>query len=246
MRRAIAFLTPFGGAAVPSPGTLDWFPVVGAVIGLAVGGVWWLAGRAWPLAAAAGIALASDVVLTGYLHLDGLADAADGLLPPMERDRRLEVMRDPAVGAFGAVTLVVVLVLRFGAFASTVAVPLVVGALWCGSRAAMAVVARTAPYAAARGSRRRLRRQRPRQPARALPPDERRPRARRGGHRPGGGDGGPRRGGHGLAAVGAEWVAMAGVVVLAQRRIGGFTGDVLGAAGVVGETVGLLVLAARW
>jgi cobalamin synthase len=46
--------------------------------------------------------------------------------------------------------------------------------------------------------------------------------------------------------VGAEWVAMAGVVALAQRRIGGFTGDVLGAAGVVGETVGLLVLAARW
>ena len=37
MRRALAFLTPFGGASVPSPGTLDWFPVVGAVIGLAVG-----------------------------------------------------------------------------------------------------------------------------------------------------------------------------------------------------------------
>ncbi len=54
------------------------------------------------------------------------------------------------------------------------------------------------------------------------------------------------RGGHGLAAVGAAWVAMAGVMALAQRRIGGFTGDVLGAAGVVGETVGLLVLAARW
>jgi adenosylcobinamide-GDP ribazoletransferase len=49
----------------------------------------------------------------------------------------------------------------------------------------------------------------------------------------------------GLEAVGAEAVAVAAVAWLAHRRIGGFTGDVLGAAGVVGETVGLLVLAAR-
>ena len=54
------------------------------------------------------------------------------------------------------------------------------------------------------------------------------------------------RGLHGVAAVGAEVLAMVLVLALAQRRIGGFTGDVLGAAGVVGETVGLLVLAARW
>ena len=54
------------------------------------------------------------------------------------------------------------------------------------------------------------------------------------------------RGSHGLAALGAELVGFALVVVLAHRRIGGFTGDVLGAAGVVGETVGLLVLAAKW
>jgi cobalamin synthase len=43
-------------------------------------------------------------------------------------------------------------------------------------------------------------------------------------------------------------VAVAGAVVvaLARRRLGGFTGDVLGAAGLVGETVGLLVVAAHW
>jgi adenosylcobinamide-GDP ribazoletransferase len=246
VRRAIAFLTPFGGAAVPSPGTLDWFPVIGTAIGLAVGGVWWLAGRAWPPAAAAGIALACDVALTGYLHLDGLADAADGLLPPMERERRLEVMRDPAVGAFGAVTLVVVLVLRFSAFASAAAAPLVVGALWCGSRAAMAVVARATHYA------------RPEGLASAFVATGAR-------NRPGYTVGVSAalvpgivgavlafglaivgRGGHGAAAVGAEVVVMALVVVFAQRRIGGYTGDVLGAVGVVGETVGLLVLAATW
>ncbi len=260
MRRALAFLTPFGGAATPSPAALDWFPVVGGAIGLAVGGVWWLAGRAWPPAAAAGVALAADAVLTGYLHLDGLADAGDGLLAPMAPARRLEVMADPAVGAFGAITVFVVLILRYGALASTVAVPLVVGALWCASRAAMAVVARCLPYARPGGLA-----------AAFVEGDTAR------GDQPAADDGGgegvavirPRsiagalvpgvvgaalavgmaiagRGVHGLAALGAELVAMAAVVALAHRRIGGFTGDVLGAAGVVGETVGLLVLAAKW
>ncbi len=53
------------------------------------------------------------------------------------------------------------------------------------------------------------------------------------------------RGALGLAAVGAEALAAAAVGWLAWRRIGGFTGDVLGAAGVIGETVGLLVMVAR-
>ena len=52
--------------------------------------------------------------------------------------------------------------------------------------------------------------------------------------------------GQGLAAIGAAFLAGACVLALAQRRIGGFTGDVLGAAGVVGETAALLVLAASW
>jgi adenosylcobinamide-GDP ribazoletransferase len=49
-----------------------------------------------------------------------------------------------------------------------------------------------------------------------------------------------------LASLGAEAAAVGAVTLLARRRIGGFTGDVLGAAGVMGETAGLLVLAARW
>jgi adenosylcobinamide-GDP ribazoletransferase len=54
------------------------------------------------------------------------------------------------------------------------------------------------------------------------------------------------RPGPGAVAVAAGTMAAGGVVWLAWRRIGGYTGDVLGAAGVVGETVGLLVAAARW
>jgi adenosylcobinamide-GDP ribazoletransferase len=249
VRRAVAFLTPLGGAHTPSPSALDWFPVVGAAIGLAVGGVWWLAGRVWPAAAAAGIALAADVALTGYLHLDGLADAADGLLPPMSRERRLEVMTDPHVGAFGAVTLITVLVLRFGALASTAASPLIVGALWCGSRSAMAVVARSLRYVRPGGLASAFVADDPVEVARR----GRLTHGRRAAARPGllglalaltlaivG------RGAPGIAIVGAELVAVAAVVALAWRRIGGFSGDVLGAAGVIGETVGLLVLAARW
>ena len=53
------------------------------------------------------------------------------------------------------------------------------------------------------------------------------------------------RGALGVAAVGAEAAGAAAVVFLAWRRLGGFTGDVLGAAAVVGETVGLLTLALR-
>jgi len=50
----------------------------------------------------------------------------------------------------------------------------------------------------------------------------------------------------GIAAVAGVVAGAAGVIAIARRRIGGFTGDVLGASGVVGETTGLLVAAARW
>jgi cobalamin synthase len=50
----------------------------------------------------------------------------------------------------------------------------------------------------------------------------------------------------GLAAAGALVVGSGAVVLLAQSRLGGFTGDVLGAAGLVGETCGLVLAAARW
>src|SRR3546814_2686782 len=54
MKRAVAFLTPFGGAAVPDRRTLGWFPVVGALIGATRGGLWWGAQELWSRAVAAG------------------------------------------------------------------------------------------------------------------------------------------------------------------------------------------------
>jgi len=237
MRRALGFLTPFGGTAVPSRATLGWFPVVGAVVGLAVGGTWWLAGRLWAPLVAGALAVLADVVLTGGLHLDGLADAADGLLPPLPTERRLEAMADPAVGAFGVCTVAVVLLLRFAAFASEPAAVLVVCGLWCASRTAMAVTAQVVTYV------------RPGGLASAFvdSPDRADPWVVAGvgtvlalGLAIAG------RGWRGLVSVGILVLGFGAVVVLARRRIGGFTGDVLGAAGVVGETVGLLALVAKW
>jgi adenosylcobinamide-GDP ribazoletransferase len=241
MRGALAFLTPFGRSTLPTTETLDWFPFVGAAIGLAVGGVWWSTGKEWTPLVAAGLAVMADVVLTGFLHLDGLADTADGLVPPMDRARRLEVLHDPAVGAFGAVALVLVLLLRFGSFAATAAVPLTIGALWCGSRTAMAGLTRLLPYARPEGGL-----------ATAFldpaPSGDWTSRAVVGGVvgiALAVGLAVLGSGLRGLVALGAEALGAAAVAVLAQRRIGGFTGDVLGAAGVIGETLGLLVLAAR-
>jgi adenosylcobinamide-GDP ribazoletransferase len=81
------------------------FPLVGAGIGTVVGGV--SQGLAQPLTAplAAVLGLAAGALLTGVLHLDALADTADAL-GATTRERALEIMRDHAVGAYGAVALV--------------------------------------------------------------------------------------------------------------------------------------------
>jgi adenosylcobinamide-GDP ribazoletransferase len=240
MKRAVAFLTPFGAASTPNETTLAWFPLVGALVGFAVGGLWWLAAKAWVPLLAGAIALVADLVFTGLLHFDGLGDAGDGLLAPMSRERRLEVMSDPAVGAFGAVTIAVVLLLRWSSFASLRPEPFVIAGLWCGSRTAMIFITEFLPYARPSGLVQQF-----------LTTDGRpRPRVVRltsalvgvalsialvtieGGF-------------HGAIALGAELLAIALVALFSRHRLGGYTGDVLGAAAVVGETIGLLILAIR-
>jgi adenosylcobinamide-GDP ribazoletransferase len=77
------------------------FPVVGAVLGLAVGGLGLLAEPALPPGPAVVLQMLAVVLLTGGLHLDGLMDTADGVLGGRTPPRRLEIMRDSRVGAFG-------------------------------------------------------------------------------------------------------------------------------------------------
>jgi adenosylcobinamide-GDP ribazoletransferase len=241
MRRALSFLTVLGRAAMPNERTLAWFPVVGLVVGGIVGGAWWVAGRLWPPALAAVVAVAVDAVVTGCLHLDGLADSADGLIPPVTRARRFEIMADPRVGAFGAVALVLVLGLRTAALAATPAKVLVIVGLWCGSRTMMATVARAVPSAHDDGGT---------AAAFVGQPPERRPHASSYGVAVYGlalacAAAALGAGSRGIVVIAAEVAAVLAVVWFAQRRLGGSTGDVLGASAVIGETVGLLVLAAR-
>ena len=151
MRSALSFLTVVGRPAPPGPGTLDWFPVGGAGLGAALGGIWWAAGRAWPAGVAAALVVVADLGLTGLLHLDGLVDSADGLLPPMDRARRLEVMAAPDAGAFGVGAAGAALILRWAALAALRPGVWLLAGLWCLSRTAMATVARTRRYARPEG-----------------------------------------------------------------------------------------------
>lgn len=82
-----------------------WFPLVGAAIGALAGAVRLLAQPLLGVSVSSVLALIALVGLTGALHLDGLADSADGLGVHGNRERRLEVMRDSAVGTFGALAL---------------------------------------------------------------------------------------------------------------------------------------------
>lgn len=90
-----------------------WFPVVGFVIGVALLAVDRLAGRALPGASVDVLVVVTLIAVTGALHLDGLADAADGLLGGADREQRLAIMRDVRVGTYALVVVVAVLALKW-------------------------------------------------------------------------------------------------------------------------------------
>lgn len=241
MRSALSLLTIFGGPASPDSRAARWFAPIGALLGLLLGAAWWAADHLWSPLLAGILVVALDAALTGMLHLDGLADAGDGLLAPLDRERRLQAMRDPGIGAFGVVVLVSTLLLRVGALTSLAPDVLLIAGLWAGSRGFMALTMTTLPYARSEGG--------------LASPFL----GSRGGY--GRADAAAIRLGllvalvaligtagfpAGLAAAVGLLIGCETVARLAQRRLGGFTGDVLGAAGVMGETCGLLLAAIQW
>ena len=218
------------------------FPAVGWVVG-AIGALT-LAGALalWPPLVAAVLCTVVTVLVTGAFHEDGLADVADGLGGTSNRERALEIMRDSRIGAFGAIALVLALGLKFallaalagqGAWVACVAL-LAAHVL---SRLVPLAVMRALPYVGAEGGKAKpmadavsgsavgigvlwsL-------PAVALL-------ALAGGAA------------NGLAALLAA--ALVGVVMvrLLRRRLGGFTGDALGATQQLSELAIYLALAAR-
>ncbi len=99
----------------PAGRAAAYFPLVGAILGLGLAGAAWLA-RGWlPEPVGAALLLALWAGLTGLLHLDGFMDSYDGLLPPRDPARRLEIMKDSRVGAFGVVGVILLLLVKYSA-----------------------------------------------------------------------------------------------------------------------------------
>jgi len=211
------------------------FPLVGLVVGLIGGLVFWLLhGVGVPAWLAASWAVAAILLVSGAFHEDGLADTADGFGGGRTRERKLEIMRDSRIGSYGAATLALSLLIRIGALAAI-------------ERPGAVLAALIAAAMAGRG-------------AMIVPLLLLRP-ARTDGMASGMGyvpqwSAGI---GLGLAALflliflpigGAFAAAIAGgaaafaVTQLARLQIGGHTGDVLGAAEVIVECVTLTVFAA--
>jgi|SRR5919108_3148177 adenosylcobinamide-GDP ribazoletransferase len=237
---AVAFLTrlPLGrlvklGAADVARGAV-FFPLVGAAVGAAVGLAAVGLDTRLPALAAAVLALGLGLVVTGAIHLDGLADTADAL-GGRTRAEALEIMRDHAVGTYGAAALVVDLLAKAALLAALLGegdVVISLAAAGALSRAASLPLAAALPYARA-----------------SVGP---------GGVLSGRVSSRAAAGGALLAAalalglLGVPGGVMLGVVALAtvvlgilyRRWLGGVTGDSLGAANELAETLAVLVAVA--
>ncbi len=123
MRSLIAAFRFLTRLPVPGPetraeelsGAVGWFPVVGAFVGLATAGVFVASLRLWSAPVAAALAVAFGLLLTGGFHEDGFTDAADGLGGGWTKERVLEIMKDSRIGAYGAMALWCTLTLRWTA-----------------------------------------------------------------------------------------------------------------------------------
>nr|WP_206370215.1 adenosylcobinamide-GDP ribazoletransferase [Solimonas marina] len=226
---ALQFLTVLPLRLPPPSATalarsLCWYPLVGALLGAVLWALSMMLGDA-PAPLRAALLLAAWALMTGFLHLDGLADCADAWIGGRgDRERTLAIMKDPRAGPAAIVTLLLVVLLKFAALqavapaAALVAVPML-------ARASAPVLFATTRYV--------------------------------------------RPGGLGSAmasaqcssaflvaglsvalacAIGAAAAAVAAILVLvlvrtaAQSRLGGFTGDVAGAAIEIIEAAALLAL----
>jgi adenosylcobinamide-GDP ribazoletransferase len=105
---AIQFLTiiPMGNRAFDARAALPYFPVCGLGIGCLVLFVDWTAGRFWPPAVVAFWDVLTLIVISGALHLDGLADTGDGLYGQRSTAKILAIMKDSRIGAMGMVAAV--------------------------------------------------------------------------------------------------------------------------------------------
>ncbi len=211
------------------------FPTAGLIIAVIPAIVWLIAVWFLPAPLAAGLAVLAGLIVTGGLHEDGLADCVDGLGGSSDRERALEIMRDGSTGPYGVAALIFSIGLRWAALAS-LSPTLGVAALMiahCGGRAAIAPVLFTSAYARETGLGEAVRGDISSEHliivlaltagvafAFGLSP--------------------------GLIATIAGFGAAWAMLVWQERRLGGYTGDGLGAIEQVAEITILLVLAGIW
>jgi adenosylcobinamide-GDP ribazoletransferase len=227
----LPFRLPDDWSAGDSGRASVWYPVVGLV----VGALTWLAWKGtmliFPPLVSGVSTLVTWVLLTGGLHLDGLADCCDGLFASVSVERRLEIMKDPRMGAFGVIGLILILFLKAVALVSltsTASFGILLAtsfARWCILPAALLPLARPSGMGAdfAAGFRRSFILWAAIIPlAIAIVLDVR-----------------------GILSITAGLAATDLVLWLAKSRIGGVTGDVFGMVVEVVETIVLLIFVAK-
>ncbi len=219
-----------------------WLPVIGAGLGLAGGGamVFVSAGEASPERQLLGAALAMMLLalLTGGLHLDGLADTADGLGSRRPAERALEIMRRSDAGPFGVAALVLVLLVQVCALASLPRGEAAAGLVLAAVTSRVAVVLATGSPPARPSGFGALVAGRTSAAGRAATVAALLGAVVAGGLVLGGVPAGAR----GLLAAVAGLAAGAGMCRVARRRLGGMTGDVFGAIAELSTATVLLVL----
>lgn len=234
---ALAFLSalpvPKRAHGLPTGFTLACFAPAGLLLGGVVAGLEVALAPVLPVAPRSAVLLAALAVLCGAMHLDGLMDSVDGLFGARTRERRLEVMRDSRVGAYGVAAAGLALLVQYGALGAVagsrpLAVLVAVGL----SRAASAFALGVARPAREEGLASVF----------AVP------------HRLVAGCGALAVAGgvavwlgglRGVAALGVAVVVALGVVWVFRRRVGGMTGDGFGAVVELSLAGALLCLAAQ-
>jgi len=161
-RGIVTALRTLTALPVPGPdsstlaGALPWFPTVGFILGVLLYGIAVglsaLTSGLWPGGVAVAVLIAG-VLLTRALHLDGLADWADGFWGARDRDKTLAIMKDPCVGSFGAAAIACILLARWACIARAVGLDHAdwIVAAMITSRTMQVLLAASQPYARAEG-----------------------------------------------------------------------------------------------
>jgi len=130
-----------------------YLPAVGLLVGLSGAGVYAVAARWWSAPVAVALSMAATLLITGAFHEDGFADVCDGLGGTLDRERALAIMTDSRIGAFGAIGIVMMLLLKFASLAAyrpgpgAVALAVAIISAHVVSRAVPLVLMITLPYA---------------------------------------------------------------------------------------------------